>query len=192
MSPQDFDSTARFKIVGQPALLPGKCAFSFGAGAAAGPYLDTGLNIRNHGQIYISKAVLEEMYWTMIKAHKNTVEIGGQTLTEEQYDAARFPLLQQIANTPAFDPESFNSSLMTLKEISDGLVSALGSATVVPTYPSPVDSPNDEDDAGTDEGNDGGADKTPEPTSPASKRNGSKRVSGDNGDDPTNGIDLDI
>lgn len=170
-------SSGRYKVIGQPTALPGKCYLTGSAGADSGPYIDTGQSIRGYGAVVYSAQAVEEMY-RELKAYQG-IDIS-KDLTEEQ-------ALAKYNEGFTAGVEETRSIIMAEVEaaIYDDLDHILSNRRAgLDPFAAPVDeSQNIPEDAGKSEGSESGTDGTSESATPAPSGKGRGRVSGSADDD---------
>lgn len=169
---------SRFYVLPQPLQAPGQCFISGRAGVEAGPFVDTSIFIRGTGELYISAAILKEMYRELCKYEGTDPEatISDGEKAEQFRQGFEAGTRQGHSDIKKEVKVFFNELATAFAGGADysGAVDSLVSLT--------ADVPDDASGAGEGES---GADTSVGATSSSSRSKGPRGVSGSNGDDVT-------
>lgn len=179
-------SAGRYKVVDQPLALPGKCYLTGAAGAASGPYIDTGQDIRGYGAVYYSAQAIEEMYRELMAYRGIDITLS---LSEEQAGEKFNEGYENGYRDAQRKMEDFYRETI-LNDLAR--VVANRSAGLDPFAPAPDESEDVSEDAGKSEGSKSGTDRTSESDSATSGSAGRGRVSKRAGNDDATDPDDDL
>ena len=171
----------RYTALAQPLAAPGQCFFSGEAGAAKGPYIDTGMHITRDnpkfGRVYLSRNAVTEMYRELQKFQDENPDEKTAAKREqieadlkEKYDAGY--------------AAGFEACRDEMKATFYAVANALGSSTDSATPDNLIDLLEDRkiDDEGA-EGSEPGSTSTPVGLDADSGNEDGGGVSGDSGDE---------